>query len=135
MKCMYFIIAAIFTLNAQGVLPVTLEIMDDLQKSYQQGEIDSYIEIVLNNQNLSEDDSLTAVDEIERFFESDQFVKTGAQYLTSLFTERELHEMQTVLRDSSLRNDPNFKGAEKLDKMMNRLKPYLVKYLRHLTQN
>ncbi len=134
MKSILIILATAVALSAQGVLPVTLDIMEELKQNYKNGEIDSYIESVLKNQNISEEDSLTAADEIERFFDSDQFVETGAQYLSSLFTERELQEMHAVLRDSSLRNDPNFAGAAKLDQMMNRLKPYIIKYLRHLTR-
>jgi len=134
MKQFVLLLSLISIVSAQSVLPVTTDIMRSLQDSYRSGEVDSYIAIVLGNQKLSEQDSIDADSEIRGFFESDQFVTTGAQYLTSLFSERELNEMLAVLSDSSLRNDPNFGGSAKLDSMMNRLKPYIVKYLRMKTR-
>jgi len=132
MKSLFWVLICITFLSAQAILPVTLDIMTELQTQYRSGEIDSYISQVINK-SMSEEDSIRVIEEINQFFESNQFVETGAQYLTSLFTERELNEIMAVLKDSSLRNDPNFSGAAKMDQMMNRLKPYIIKYLRITT--
>ncbi len=132
MKSLFWVLICITFLSAQAILPVTLDIMTELQTQYRSGEIDSYISQVINK-SMSEEDSIRVIEEINQFFDSNQFVETGAQYLTSLFTERELNEIMAVLKDSSLRNDPNFSGAAKMDQMMNRLKPYIIKYLRITT--
>lgn len=124
----------VFSLAAQTILPVSLEIMHELRYSYRNGEIDDYVHQVTAGQNLSEEDYDEISSEIEFFFDSDQFIETGAQYLSHLFNERELEEILEVMKDSSLRNDINSGGVKKLDAMMRRLKPYIVKYLKQKTR-
>ncbi len=118
----------------QMILPASMDVMRELRNSYQNGEIDEYIRLVTRGQQLTEDDYDEISSEIESFFDSDQFLETGGAYLSALFTERELDEVLMVLNDSSLRSDPNFSGAQKLELMMKKLKPYIVKYLRYRSE-
>ncbi len=117
----------------QQVLPISMDIMREVQAQYQNGEVDHYIEQILSGRELTEDERYGIEEEVQYFFDSEQFIETGAQYLTAYFSERELEEIMMVLRDSSLANDPNFQGAVKLNRLMNKLKPYIVQYLRHRT--
>ncbi len=118
----------------QMILPASMDVMRELRNSYQNGEIDEYIRLVTRGQELTEDDYDEISFEIESFFDSDQFLETGGAYLSALFTERELDEVLAVLNDSSLKSDPNFGGAQKLELMMKKLKPYIVKYLRYRSE-
>lgn len=131
MKTVFLTLFLLFSFSmSQTILPISVDIMEELRHSYRSGEIDEYIKLVTRGQNLSEEDLDEISLEVEAFFESNQFIETGAQYLSALFTERELDEILTVLNDSSLRYDPNYAGAVRLEQVMNRLKPYIVKYLR-----
>lgn len=134
MKQLLILLITAFTLTAQTILPISMEIMRELQYQYRNGEIDEYIRLVTAGQKLAEEDYDEISLEIEYFFDSDQFLETGAQYLSHLFNERELDDILTVMRDSSLKSDENFRGAHKLNAMMNKLKPYIVKYLKHKTR-
>jgi hypothetical protein len=116
---------------AQSVLPISMDIMREVQSGYRSGELEEYILLVTVGKELSEDDYQAVANEVNMFFESTTFLETGGAYLSALFTERELNEVLTVLRDSSLRDDPNYGGARKLEMMMQKLKPYIIKYLRH----
>jgi len=118
---------------AQSMLPVSIDIMRELQIQYRSGETDLYLERVIAGREITEDQRYDIEQKVQFFFDSDQFLETGAQYLTALFTERDLEEILMVLRNPSLANDPNYQGAVKLNHLMNRLKPYLVQYLRHRT--
>ncbi len=117
----------------QQVLPISMDIMREVQVQYQTGEIDRYIEQVVSGRRLTDDEIASVEEEVQYFFDSEQFIETGAQYLTAYFSERELEEILMVLRDSSLENDPNFQGAVKLKILMKKLKPYIVQYLRYST--
>ncbi len=135
MKKILLLLILLFSLSfGQTILPISLDIMTELRSSYQSGEIEEYIKMVTRGQQLSEEDYDEISYEVELFFESDQFLETGGAYLSALFTERELDDILMVLRDSSLRNDPNYSAALRLDQLMKRLKPYIIKYLRHKTK-
>ncbi len=118
---------------SQNILPVSMDIMREFQSQSQTGEINSYMDQIVSGRELTEDQRYDIELEVQFFFESEQFIETGAQYLTALFSERELEEILMVLQDSSLANDPNFQGAAKLKRLMNKLKPYIIQYLRNRT--
>ena len=117
-------------ISAQTVLPVARDIMYALQDSYRNGEIENYIQLVTKGQHLTEEQEQEIRDLVEGFFNSNQFIETGGAYLSSLFSERELNDILKVVQDPSLKDDPNFGGAQKLENLMTTLKPYIVRYLR-----
>ena len=114
----------------QSILPISRDVMAEVKRSYESGEIEWYFKAVVKGLNLTveqEDDIRSGVD---NFFDSNLFIETGAAYLTSLFNERELNDILRVLDDPTLMGEPDFEGARKFNRMMTTLKPYIVSYLK-----
>lgn len=126
-----FTLLSISTLfSAPAMLPISIEIMRELKMGYQNDKGERYISQIVSSKNLNYEQEEKLRDLVDRFFESDLFIETGAAYLTALFSEKDLHEIKNALSDGYLRlDDPNYPAARRLQALFNKLDPYILKYL------
>jgi len=110
--------------------PMGRIIAEQLQKVYLNGNVNDYINILSKKDNLSEEDIEKTKRIVKRFFESDQFVETAAAYLTALFSESELAEINQDMKAGLLIDEYIASPASsKLNRILKKLKPYLIEYL------
>ena len=119
-----------------NIYPISKEIMVKIKDGYREGKGESYIENIVKSNNLNEEEEDVLRDYVDDFFDSDLFIKTGSQYLSALFTEKDLQDIMMALADGYLNtNDDNYPAAKRLQKMFDSLDPYVYKYIKHKTQN
>lgn len=111
-------------------LPVSMEIMEEVEQLYQDDKVDVFLDKIVKNRDYP-DSTLDAMrEEIEAFFESELFLETGAAYLSSLFTERELSEVQQAIDNYGVDfEEANNSATRKLQKLLLKLDPYIYTYV------
>lgn len=111
-------------------MPISMEIMEEVEELYQEDKVDLYIEKIAAHRNYSD----SVVDEmkaqIEEFFESDLFLETGAAYLSSLFTERELSDVLLAIKNFGIDfEEAHTPATQKLRKLLLMLDPYIYRFV------
>lgn len=111
--------------NTQRYSAIAKDLMYELQGWYQQEKVTLFID------KLDSKKAQERLDEqVEEFFASERFVETGASYLTSLFTDKELSELRQAIRNGALtRYDANYPAVQKLHFLFKKLDPYLYQFL------
>jgi len=122
------IASLLFSQDTQRYSMTALDLMYDLQQWYQDEKVTLFEEKM-----VSRDDQERINEKIEEFFASQTFVETGAAYLTSLFSERELLELRTAVQEGALTNQSSTTqqsaAMQKLRYLFNKLDPYMYHYL------
>lgn len=111
-------------------LPISMEIMEEVEQLYQDDKVDLYIEKIAAQRNYPDSIIEKMHGQIEEFFESDLFLETGAAYLTSLFTERELTDVLQAIENFGIDYEKAHTPAtRKLRKLLQMLDPYIYRFV------
>ena len=105
-----------------------IDLMYDLQQWYQNEKVELF-----EQHMVSQHDQEDLNRKIEQFFASQTFIETGASYLTSLFSEKELLELRQAVQNGALtettNNTPQVASVQKLRLLFKKLDPYMYHYL------
>lgn len=119
------------------ISPTATKIMREVKLQYKTEKAQMYLSVFLSDRNLTEDEIFKIRERMNYFFDSDAFLETGAAYLTALFIENDLSEILSAIENGNFfdkqagrnRYEGNAALARKMQRLFERLDPYLYRYL------
>jgi len=116
-----------------------IKIMREIKMQYKNEKTQMFLSAYLKDKDLTDEQVFEIKGRMYYFFDSDTFLEMGAAYLTALFNENDLTEILWAAENGTLfeygsnrnrnSNQQNSNLTRKLQKLFNKLDPYLYMYL------